>query len=198
MKKLLLLFAVITLIYGCDEDDQSNPLDGSLQSVGVFLTQDVLNSFQGLDFEIYTGKTPPNIEGTFELSPFEVFSSDVPTDEVGLTIADYYPTFSNQNNMELTLDYMGEGGPQTDIGIDAYIIGSGQQFTAMIKMVSEIAGLPVDTGVAFSGTMGNDGINDIKVAFFMIDDKGDPFDVYVVENGQGRVFIDGDGFSPRQ
>ncbi|MEM9680156.1 MAG: hypothetical protein AAF901_07510, partial [Bacteroidota bacterium] len=74
----------------------------------------------------------------------------------------------------------------------------GQQFTVFVKMNSQIGGFPVDSAVAISGTITANGINNVIVAFLMIDDRGDPQDVYIVENNQGRVFTDGDGFSPRQ
>ena len=199
MKKLLLLFIIVVAFNSCTSDDDAlNPRDGSLDSVANFLSEDLLNTLQNLGFEINTGRTPPNIEGEFLISDFELFASDVEADVIGTIFSDYTTIFSNQDNTELTVDYSGAGGPQTDDSLESYLIGDGQQFTFLSKLTSQISGVPVESGIAISGTIGNEGIIDIKAAFLMIDDNGDPYDIYDVENNQGRVFIDSDGFSPRQ
>ena len=48
----------------------------------------------------------------------------------------------------------------------------------------------------YSGTLEPDGIRNLQRSVFMVDDKGDPNDDYI-ENGQGRLVKDGDGFSER-
>ncbi len=197
MKRIILLL-ISVLVFGCSSDDDStDEFDGSLESIEDFFTPELVDALNDLGFEINTGNTPPNIEGSFLMSPFELQASNIPSDQIGIVISDYLASFVNQNSNALTIDFMGQGGSQTDVGNGSFVAGNGNQFTVLLKITSQIGSVPVDTAFAISGVVSDDGIEDMQTAGLMLDDKGDPEGVYI-ENNQGRVFFDSDGFSPRQ
>ncbi len=199
MKRCILLLSILALTFGCssDDDNGSNEFDGSLESIENFFTPELVAALEDLGFNINTGNTPPDVEGEYFISPVILTASNVPSDNIGAVFADYTASFSNQNNGSLTIDFMGEGGNQSDIGNGSFVAGDGNEFTVLLKLTSQIGSIPVDTAFAISGTLTEDGIENLQNAVLMLDDKGDPEGVYI-ENNQGRLLSDSDGFSPRQ
>ncbi|WCO00596.1 hypothetical protein [Psychroserpens ponticola] len=201
MKKTILFFAMITMLFSCSGDDDAaeiaNQFDGSLESVEEFFTPELVDALLDLGFIINTGDNPPNIEGVYFSSPFILEASTVPSDFVGQSFADYTSEFSNQDNGSLTIDFNGMGGNQTDVGFGSFVSGDGNAFSVYLKNTGTIGTYSADTAIAISGRMTEDGIEDFKLAALMLDDNGDPESVYI-ENNTGRLIYDSDEFSPRQ
>ncbi|MFC0604301.1 hypothetical protein [Winogradskyella pulchriflava] len=198
MKKIIFVFFITALCFACSsDDDNSSEFDGSLESIEDFFNPELVQALQDLGFVLNIGNNPPDIEGTYLLSPFELQASNIPSDIIGTVISDYTATFTNQNSGDLRVDFLGEGGSQTDVGTGSFVAGDGAQFTVLLKLTSQIGSVPVETAYAISGTMTENGIDDMQIGGLMLDDNGDPEGVYI-ENNQGRVFFDSDAFSPRQ
>lgn len=203
MKTKILFFFIIvcTIMSSCSSDsedsNQKNEFDGSIRSIRDFYNDDLVKALEDLGFIIYTGNTPPNLEGTFIFSPFKLEDSSVPNDNIGRIFSDYIATFTNQDNNSLTIDLSGKNGNQTDNGTGSFISGEGNQFSVFLKLTSQIGNVPVETALAISGEVTENGLKNIQAVNLMLDDKGDPEDVYI-DNNTGRLFYDSDYISEKQ
>ena len=141
------------------------------------------------------GETPPNIENAYIGSPFVLKASNISTDEIGHTYSDYYVKFYNQNNSKLTIEMNYKNGPETGTGIGSYIVGEGNKFSVFVEVTAEANGSKAKLIHVISGELTEEGINNLYFANFMLDNNGNETG-YWIENGQGRVIYDSDGFSP--
>jgi len=175
--------------------------DGSLESVEQFYSPSQLRAIQQLGLNVNEGDTPPNVEGTFFLSPWVLQASTVPDDQglIGFEIGAADITISNQNNATLTAtlkidEYLEEERGTTE-GSGSFISGSGSLFTIYFKTVTDYGnGELADTSITISGSVTELGIENIQLAAFVIDGRGNDF----IPNDSGRVLIDGDGLSERR
>lgn len=151
---------------------------------------------------IYEGNNPPNIEGCYFVSPCElVYSSDGMAS--GTVFVDYYYQFSNQDELNKTVDLydMGYNGGiiAQNWSEQSYIMGDGNNFTVYF----DVSGVShYDDGDAtsklvylISGTVGDDGITDFYQGYIM-KEKNDPNN-HLMDVGTYRVLYDGDGWSPK-
>jgi hypothetical protein len=83
----------------------------------------------------------------------------------------------------------------TGTGKGAFISGSGNNFSVFMQVTYTASGQSADMVEIFSGTMTSTGIKDLYDGLFMVDDHGDPGNLWIA-NGQGRIFYDSDGMSP--
>lgn len=193
LKILALIAAIVTI--GCSKGDNDG-FDGSLRSIENFYTPELVHAMDSLGFIINTGNKPPEIEGFYDFSPVILQASSVPSDILNSTFLDYEITFSNQNNGKLTIDYYGDQGIQTDNGDGSFISGKDNTFSVFLIVSSEINSHPADSAIALSGKITDEGIEGIQLAFFMLDNKGNPGG-NIIHNNTGRIFYDSDGLSEK-
>lgn len=148
--------------------------------------------------DIYDGNNPPNIEGEYIASPWElVYSSHGYSP--GDIFADRYFKFYNQNLHNNTLDYKGKQASSEDTGTGAFISGEGNNFSVFFNTegVTHYSEYDINTKTALivSGTLAEGGISNLQYAFVMVDKSDDP-NHHVIDVGVFRVFHDQDGFSP--
>lgn len=188
---LLSIFALFFISCDKDDDEKSNGLTDDINNL---VPQSVLDEMEDLGLPIYTGTNPPNVELAYHLSPFVLKNSNVPTDYVGMTFADMDVQFYDQNNDQLTvkIDYV--NGPESGNGLGGFIVGKDNKFTVFAELNVEAYGQYAQVVMVFSGKIVNGGVEDAYAANFMIDDNGDPGG-YFIEEEQGRVIYDQDGFS---
>lgn len=202
MKIKFIIPALITLLLcNCKSDDDGmGGFDGSLRSIENFYSPEVLDALLELGFIINPGNTPPDLEGAFLFSPLRLESSTVPTDSPNDLFRDYLALFKNQNNTNLTIDYQGNhiGFSQQDEGDGAFISGENNTFSMFLKTTSQINNsVLTETTIAISGTVVENGLENVQMALMMLDNKGNPDNVYI-PNNTGRLLYDTDKFSPKQ
>lgn len=168
------------------------------QDIKNIVPDNILSIISDLGMPMYTGKTPPQISNFYKLSPNAMKNSNISNDyAVGTT---FYPVnfhFYNQDNTTLTikLDYVEIGtNGGTGSGKEAFLSGSGNNFSAFLKVNYTAGGQTCDMITIYSGTITSTGIKDLYYALFMVDDHGDPSNLWIA-NGQGRVFYDSDGIA---
>jgi len=188
--------------------DDSNPPDvddnGLTDSIDSIVPPDILEKFQDLGVNINGGNTPPFIEGTYLMSPMRKVRSNF--FEWGYPTLDREMAFYNQDVSNLTIridtrsfNLQGfiDNSETTSEGIGSFIAGHDNAFSVFAKMVgSDEYGNQYEMVSVFSGELVNGGIRNWQEASIMVDDHGDPRNIWI-ENGQGRLWIDGDGFSER-
>jgi len=197
LKSILTLLILATTLACNSDDDSPKEFDGSIESLEDFFNPDLVDALENLGFIINEGDTPPDITGSYFSSPFQIQASTVPGDNIGSNFPDYTSIFSNQNNALLKIDFNGSGGQQTDEGFGSLIAGDNDRFSVYLKLTSQISGsVETQTAYAISGRLTTDGIEDFQLAILMLDDNGDPDEIYI-ENNAGRLFKDGNNFSEK-
>lgn len=191
------------------EDAEALGFTGSEDDIIDFLSRDAYNSLLDLGIPINTGSTPPNVEGAFRMTPYILENSNVENEnfEIGDLFADNKFYFSNQDLIDLSIDFyketINENGIiiSTESGVESFISGTGSNFTIFVKTEGYSQGssgqVHFVNGVAVSGTLTTDGIQNMKYAFVIIEKTGD-VDGEFINEGEGRLFEDADGFSFRE
>lgn len=171
------------------------PEEDRLESV---VPEDILAKLNNY-ITIYTGTTPPNVEGTYFMDPaVTVYCEDQGYGgyDPGDVVASSYIIFSNQNTKKNTLDYNEESttGTSWASGKGAFISGSGNNFTAFFNTEGETNGIYTKEALVISGTKTSSGIKNLYYAFVMVDKGSDPNND-LMNIGIFRVFKDQDGMS---
>jgi len=169
-----------------------NPETGLSEEI---IPYDILEAIKELGLEIHGGINPPQIGGSYLISPVIRVKSNFT--DYSSNFADIYMTFSEQNNTNLTVkvDYTQIGNQATGLG--AFIRGEGNKFTVYVPVLwTSTSGYTCDLLEVYSGEIEEGGIRNWQQVLIMKDDHGDPANEWI-ENGQGRLFKDGNGFSER-
>ena len=147
---------------------------------------------------IYSGSTPPKIEGTFRVNPNRyVYDTTGYFNEDKPNATDKIIRFSNQSEDGQTIDYEAYDAKSSDIayGRGAIVIGSGDKFTAFFNTEQNTSeGVYIKQATLVSGQMTSNGIKDLYRAFLTLDKKNDNKDNYM-DIGDFRTFKDGDGLA---
>ena len=198
-KLLILLIAFgLFIMTACEEEDNNDnnndkvEANGFTEEINEFLPDSIINEMENLGMELNTGGNPPNVENIYEVSPFILDSSNIASDYSGMSFADLRFKLYEQDNEELTikLDYV--NGPEEGTGLGSFIVGDNNQFTLVSEVTTVAYSDTAIVAMVFSGKMADGGIENFYYANFMIENNGSS---YFIENGQGRVIYDSDGFS---
>lgn len=141
---------------------------------------------------IYSGNTPPIIEGTYKLTPWAVVF-DESGYEPGHTFADKIIRFSNQDSKQNTLIYDQKQASETGHSDNVVILGQGNKFT--VFFIQDITGSDFTSKNAsiYSGTKTDAGLKNIYYGFLILE-KNDPQNKQIGV-GKVRVIKDSDGLS---
>ncbi|MEC3908741.1 FISUMP domain-containing protein [Tamlana sp. 2201CG12-4] len=170
--------------------------DGLSNEINDLIPKYILDEMINLGMPIHTGNNPPNIENSYLSSPNILFSSNISNDLIGRPMSDSRIKFYSQDNSNLTVQVTNEEEGTLTTGLGSFIAGNNNKFTVF----AETSSTDVDTGdmaktvLVYSGTLTTGGIADLHTSYFMIDNNGNPNGKFI-ENGEGRVIKDSDGFS---
>ena len=150
---------------------------------------------------IYSGNTPPNIEGTYNLSKqIMVYNSDPNSSyQAGKKFVDYVSEFTKQDMTANTVQYRYEernaNGPLSSSEIvEAKVLGQNNTFTIFtVTKANYTDGAWTKNATILSGAMTNSGIKDFYRGILMLD-KYDP-NSNLMNIGDFRIFKDEDGLS---
>ncbi len=203
MGKLILKWAVLITVVslmsiGCKKDDEK-PVqveeNGLTVDINNLVPDSILNEMKNLGMPINTGGNPPNIENSYLVTPFVLLNSNRPSDNIGTTFADYKVKFHDQDNENLKISVDFVNGPESGNGIGAFIVGDDNEFSIFAEMVARRSNLDSASFVnVISGKIVEGGVENLYYANFMLDNNGNSNGIWI-ENGEGRVLYDKDGFS---
>lgn len=164
------------------------------------IPEEILTKIGGY-IPIYSGKNPPNVEGTYFVDPHEtVYCEDYKPSWTkyypGYIVNSYYFRFSNQDMVNNTVDFadIDVSGEYYDIGDGAFISGTGNNFTAFFNIEGVEKGIRTKRELLISGTKTADGIKDLYYGFVMVEKGYDPNGA-LMEEGMFRIFKDQDDLS---
>lgn len=205
--KIIAILLVINILGGCTVGEYNVVPECEIQANGLsrainnLIPADILKQIIDLGMPINKGGTPPKIEGNkYKSSPTILLETSVPNELPGGQYNDYIITFSQQNNDKLVIKVDFTSGNEKGTDLASFISGNGNDFTVFSQIdvtdTQQATGIKAKTVFIMSGSWTVTGIKNFHTAVFMVDDKGDPNDIWF-ENGQGRVFYDKDGFSEK-
>ncbi len=193
MKNFLLTILALAFSFtlsNCSKND-----DGLTNEIKNLVPEHIIDEMKSLGMPIYGGKNPPNIESIFVASPFVLLNSNRENDTPGDTYSDAYFKFFNQDNKNLTISMDYKNGGESGNSMGSYLVGDGSHFSVFVEVNNEISGDRAKMVFVISGEKTEDGIKGLHFANFMLDNYGNE-NGYWIENGEGRVIYDSDGFSP--
>ncbi|WP_040247774.1 hypothetical protein [Psychroserpens mesophilus] len=204
MKKYFILLVLTFALFNCSSDDDSTTViqEGTLADLKNWANPEIIEAIENQGFIIHEGINPPNIEGSYQISPRVLEATNVSNDfPIGTTFFRINLMFGEQNNNSLTVNFVGEelnqsGDVHNTQSVEnflenSYITGSGNSFTVFFK-VTEVNGNGNEARIlyAFSGNITEDGIANIQNALFMLNNFGQ--DGIFIANNTGRIFRDSD------
>lgn len=196
------LLLLLVLLTNCSKDDNTPSAskvnqEGLTSDITELVPQVILDEMRRLGMPIYGGETPPDLEGSYLASPFILVASNRPDDRPGNKFRDYELTLSNQDNekLRINLDYV--HSLESGTGLGGFVVGTDNKFSVFVRVVSTVGvGATADFVHVISGQRTEDGVADLYFANFMLDNRGNPDGIWI-EEGEGRVLYDEDGFSPQ-
>ncbi len=195
--KLIVVISLFAFLFaGCKKDDGVIEKNGLTKGINEVISQDILDLLDSLGMPINEGGNPPAIEGTYLSSPHILYSSNRFGDVIGNEYSDLRLTFSDQDQKELTVK---TGYTQANFvfeGTGSFIVGDKKSFSVFV-FDKEYTNDTYDSCLIariFSGNLTSYGISDLYTAITMLDDFGDPSDIYI-EIGDTRVLYDQDGLA---
>lgn len=140
---------------------------------------------------IYDGTTPPNIEGVWLMSPYELYYDSQGATKEDFKFADNYLKFYNQGSNN-TINMMAtQNLGDLSVADGVFVSGSGNNFTIYFNEYrTHSDGSWLIMASVISGTKSGNTIKNLKDAFIVLDDY-DPNDTFM-DVGQFRVIEDGD------
>ena len=202
MKKMLftgcIAIAAFSLFFAsCKKDEKSSSgKDDLSKEIQNIVPDSTLNKIIALGMPINKGTKPTSLTNIYLATPFILKGSNVPKDyALGYKFADYSFRLYEQDNDKLTikLDYI--NGPESGTGIGGFISGNGNDFSLFVKVHAVNSGSAAEVLQIISGTITTEGIKNFYFANFMLEDYGDPKNLWINKE-QGRVIYDSDGISP--
>lgn len=197
------VFALLgTVSCSKSESEESAKYQNLPQEVKSIISDKILRKLEASGMVIHTGTTPPNIEGTFDITPFELAFTDVPDNQyvVGYQITGYTYRFYDQQGVKIKTDYENLNLLSNDkaIGKGTIISGSENKFTAYMTFEGEDSaiGASYKQLAVISGEITAQGIKNFKYAFYLLE-KNDPLDTLMPVGGT-RIWFDSDNMSERE
>ncbi len=189
MRYIILSLFFIFFSAGCCKD-HSELIPGQ-----DFIPDEILEEIIANGQPIYDGYDPPSLEGTYLIAPLTRISSNFPDNANNFGNKEIRFYDFNRNSLTLKMATL-QGGSEGE-GFGSFISGEGDYFTVYVRIDAKgDDGSESLTTQVYSGRIVDNGIEDLTYSLFMINDYGDINDD-LIEIGQGRTFVDGDGFSPK-
>lgn len=188
LTNLILLLSSIFLMIGCLRKGDETIALPEIGTASNVIPVEIRQEFES-KMHIYEGTNPPDITGSFVISPMDLhYASDA--ENAPVSFADCYIAFYNRQGN--TYEFKEKQSSTTGSSPLVTVIGSGNDFTAYFTNNSQSDdGSWAIQATLISGTITSRGIENIKYAFIMLD-AYDPND-HIMEVNEYRIFYDGDG-----
>ena len=197
------VFALLgTVSCSKSESEESAKYQNLPKEVRSIVPDNILRKLEANGMVIHAGTTPPNIEGTFNITPFELAFTDVEDYQyvVGYQITGYTYHFYDQQGVKIKTDYENLNLLSNDkaIGRGTIISGSENKFTAYMSFEGEdkSIGASYKEVAIISGEITAQGIKNFRYAFCLLE-KNDPLNTLMPVGGT-RIWFDSDNMSERE
>lgn len=181
-----------------DFPEVSTEFDGSRASLARLYSESEIAALESLGVQLNFGDNPPELVGAFELDPV-ILQATSWAEDLGIpgdVVSSAELEFSSQNFRNQTVEMGLDAGATGLFAGNALVSGSGNLFTVYLVNLIVIEDSVADGTIVLSGVVTDTGLQNVQWALFLLDDRGDPEDLFLPE-GTGRLFMDQDGVSGR-
>lgn len=201
------IFAAFSFSACSSDKDENGPDLPPTPHYEEYISTDTEAILKKLNFVIYKGDTPPNVEGKYFGNDIVVTNSTLLTDallNVGKIGEMTYNLFNQKENKtissKLEFKYTSSSTFNTEeySGVGTLISGTGNNFTIYSiydgVLQSSAGEAKAKLLYLISGTLvkdqngKNSALKDVSSVLLMLDDYGDPLDV-LIRNNNGRKFV---------
>lgn len=196
--KLCIVFLLFASIYSCSNDDNSSSDDEDIrQQVENFVTPDLVDTLNDLGFNFNNGEDTPNIEGRFSFNPRILGGTNIEDDVLGNSYVEFIADLSNIDPelRQLTFQSVSSSGSLIATGASTFYSAIGNSFSIYARFNIVTNNQAYTILRALSGDISDDGIVNGQVVLIMQENNNISG---LLENGQGRLFVDEDGTALRQ
>ena len=203
MKRIIYVFCVavsaLFVMVSCSKsdsgEDQVKKSNFNIPAEAkAIIPEELIGKMAANGMTINEGTNPPNIEGIFATGILELIykSSEEDGYPIGKEIEGYRYKFYEQKGTKVKADYVHEDLVSDDnaTGKGAIISGSGNKFTAYLKLTGSFQGLTYTEGAVYSGEITANGVKDFQWAFCILDKKNDHTDKKLIPIGGIRIWVD--------
>lgn len=187
MKNSAFIFILLgVLITSCNK---VNPVTIQQQKISDVIPAKYLDTLKHLGITIHEGTTPPNIEGTYEISPVKSKASNIPGDIIGSYFANAKVKFYEQSNSDFGIRLLAINIlSYRDSSLSTAISGSGNNFTVYGKVRTYSGTNTAVFGVVLSGEKDGSNLKNIEWGLINIDDSNG--NNAFIKEGQARLQYD--------
>ena len=194
-KRLFKIFSLCALATsfasGCLKNDNETIALPEIGSAASVIPSEIRDEFES-QMEIYEGTNPPDISGSFVISPVRLYYA-TDRDKAPTSPADDYITFYNKKGN--TYEFQSKQAGARSYSPNVIVIGSGNNFTAYFTERTDYDDEDswLIQSTLISGTITARGIENIKNAFIALD-VYDPKN-HIMDENEFRIFYDADNIS---
>lgn len=196
----LWIVVLIPLSLWLNSCKEYNLVPGFSDEILSILSEEQIDSLRSLGMNIHEGRNPPDLQGIYRASPYELLVQYAPDDNyrIGQAINDYKYRFYdyNERDQSIKVDFKQVGGSDNGTGTGGFVSGKNNEFTIFSEDVGNTGNADYVLAAIYSGRLVEGGIEDFQYAF-VITSKNDPSGRLIPVN-TGRVWIDGDGLAEEE
>ncbi len=168
-----LLLTVVTCSVIATACKKESTTQKQQQQINQVLPQKYIDTLKNLGLTIYSGTTPPSINGIYLCTPMKLKASNISGDlPIGYSFRDSKVKIENQNNSLFTIDIIGKSLISIqDSSIVAAITGSGNNFTIYSKIKTTNSSYYAFFALVMSGTWSSSGLQNFEYGIINIDNS---------------------------
>ena len=193
---LCTVVCALFVMTSCSKSDDYKRFDIPEEAKAI-ISDKFLAEMEANGMTINEGMNPPDIQGIFDAGIFELVYSNLEKEQkgIGSITSNYRFKFYDQQNIKIKTSYASDGN-DIAIGQGSIISGSGNKFTAYLRVDGRVSLATYKTAIVISGEISSEGGKDFKLGICMIE-KDDP-KKNLMDIGTIRVWVDQDKFAPRK
>lgn len=192
--RFVIAFTCIASLYSCKKSSDTQPTGDSFPApISGNVSQSMVDSIRNRGGLVYSGTTPPIVNGIYFMSPDSCIYDNSPGNFAGTIFSDYKFRFSAQNNTSyvITVDQKAiPAGTLSSTPVSSYISGSGNNFSIFLLRTITPSGISVKQYNVLSGTLTSAGIQNLTNTLYVRSKGSDPGNIYPAA-GTIRVFVTG-------
>ena len=193
---LCTVVCALFVMTSCSKSDDGKRFDIPEEARAI-IPDKFLAEMEANGMTINEGNNPPDIQGIFDAGIFELVYSNLEKEQntIGSISSRYRFKFYDQQNIKIKTSYASDGN-DIAIGQGSIISGSGNKFTAYLRVDGRVSLATYKTAIVISGEISSEGGKDFKLGICMIE-KDDP-KKSLMDIGTIRVWVDQDKFAARK
>lgn len=201
LRKAFIVAAVTCTVCACSKDEEpAGPSNEDIltKKIEDIIPTEYLDTLRQMGLTVNSGTEPPFLEGSYNLRPVILDTSNIATDSRGHRFVDAIFHLSEQSDTDYSINLIGENFLSVvDTSIATAISGSGNNFTIYGKVKSVMGSYYAIFAILLSGTQEGEDLKNVELALMNIDNSKGGSGIFI-EEGQARIAFDSDFITERR